>query len=343
MRFQYVVPNAERPEVLEKIHDDPFSGYLGIDKTFEKLTTRFSWPNYSKDATSYVTACEVCAAVKASKAYTHIKRLRTSAYHPQCDGETEPFNRTLEQMLACYVADNHKEWDKYLPKLAFAYNTAVHATLCIVYGRQPKLPINLLFPTPNLDFNLTADAYASKVHTHLLKCYNLVEKHSQSKVNKFKFYADKHVRPASYVTDERVWLLNERKKKGISKKLSRKWSGPYTIIVKLNENKYKLRPDKPGKKKLVHVNRLKKCNSPPPNVRYDSILEITKNSLEDQLSKESTRKGINQPRETMGSQTTTPIVSTAYQPETDKGNNDGTFWIDNDHLTLQSQEVFSSP
>ncbi|CAF0881273.1 unnamed protein product [Brachionus calyciflorus] len=278
----------------------------------------------------------------------NIKRLRTSAYHPQCDGETERFNRTLEQMLACYVADNQKEWDKYLPKLAFAYNTAVHATMGIrpfeiVYGRQPKLPIDLLFPTTNLDFNLTADAYASKVQTHLLKCYDLVEKHSQSKVNKFKFYADRHVRPASYVTGERVSLLNESKKKGISKKLSRKWSGPYTIIEKLNENNYKLRPEKPGKKKLVHVNRLKKCNSPPPNVSYDSMLEITKNSLEDQLSKEGTPKGINQPRETMGSQTTTPIVSTAYQPETDKGNNDGTFWIDTDHLTLQSQEVFSSP
>ncbi|CAF1111700.1 unnamed protein product, partial [Brachionus calyciflorus] len=38
-----------------------------------------------------------------------IQRLRTSAYHPQCDGETERFNRTLEQMLACYVADTQKE------------------------------------------------------------------------------------------------------------------------------------------------------------------------------------------------------------------------------------------
>ncbi|CAF0890272.1 unnamed protein product [Brachionus calyciflorus] len=82
MRFQYVVPNAERPDVLEKIHYNPFSGHLGIDKTFEKLKTRFYWPNYRKDITSYVAAFEVCAAVKAPKAYTRQPILPIRASKP---------------------------------------------------------------------------------------------------------------------------------------------------------------------------------------------------------------------------------------------------------------------
>ena len=87
-----------------------------------------------------------------------IHRLRTSAYHPQCDGETERFNRTIEQMLACYVAEEQAEWDVYLPKMAFAYNTSVHATTGltpfeVVYGRKPKLPIDLMFPVPELELN----------------------------------------------------------------------------------------------------------------------------------------------------------------------------------------------
>ncbi|CAF0890253.1 unnamed protein product [Brachionus calyciflorus] len=78
------------------------------------------------------------------------------------------------------------------------------------------------------------------------------------------------------------------------------------------------------------------------------MLEVTKNSLEDQLSKESTPDGINQARETIGSQTTTPIELIVHPPETDKEINEGTFWIDTDHLALQtsptpSPEVTTRP
>ncbi|CAF1089458.1 unnamed protein product, partial [Brachionus calyciflorus] len=115
-----------------------------------------------------------------------IQRLRTSAYHPQCDCETERFNRTLEQMLACYVADNQKEWDQHLPKMAFAYNTAVHTTTGVtpfevVYGRRPKLPVDLMFPCPGLDVNLDVESYAQKIRTDLLKYYETVARNSDSK------------------------------------------------------------------------------------------------------------------------------------------------------------------
>ncbi|CAF0925457.1 unnamed protein product [Brachionus calyciflorus] len=71
-----------------------------------------------------------------------IHRLRTSAYHPQCDGETKRFNRTIEQMLACYVAEEQAEWNLFLKKIVFAYNTSIHATTGltpfeVVYGRKP--------------------------------------------------------------------------------------------------------------------------------------------------------------------------------------------------------------
>ena len=68
------------------------------------------------------------------------------------DIEEERFNRTLEGMLRCFIQDNLSDWDQYLNPLAFAYNTAVHATTGVspfqmVYGRLPRLPIDLIFPT----------------------------------------------------------------------------------------------------------------------------------------------------------------------------------------------------
>ena len=35
-----------------------------------------------------------------------INKLKTSPYHPECDGLTERFNRTLKTMLSCFVNEH---------------------------------------------------------------------------------------------------------------------------------------------------------------------------------------------------------------------------------------------
>jgi len=57
-----------------------------------------------------------------------IKSLTTTTYHPQTNGQVERFNRTLASMLRHYVANDQKDWDDYLPTLAYAYNRCVHRT-----------------------------------------------------------------------------------------------------------------------------------------------------------------------------------------------------------------------
>ena len=132
--------------------------------------------------------------------------------------------------------------------MAFAYNTSVHATTGltpfeIVYGRKPKLPVDLMFPVPELELNLDVDSYAKKTQQKLLCYYDIVVKNTDSKVSKFKFYADRNVRRVVYVVGDRVWLLNSAKKKGVSKKLSRKWTGPFSVVEVRNENNYLIKPD----------------------------------------------------------------------------------------------------
>ena len=46
-----------------------------------------------------------------------IKKLNTTAYHPQCDGMVERFNRTLKTMLRKHAATFGNQWDQYLPGL----------------------------------------------------------------------------------------------------------------------------------------------------------------------------------------------------------------------------------
>ena len=55
-----------------------------------------------------------------------IERTRTTAYHPQSNGQVERFNCTLESMLSKVVSDNQKDCDIHLPKVLFAYRTSIH-------------------------------------------------------------------------------------------------------------------------------------------------------------------------------------------------------------------------
>ena len=75
-----------------------------------------------------------------------IKSSNTTPYHPQGDGQVERCNRTVLNMLRSLTANQKKDWKKFLPKLAFAYNSTVNKStgmspFYLMYGRESRLPI----------------------------------------------------------------------------------------------------------------------------------------------------------------------------------------------------------
>ena len=80
-----------------------------------------------------------------------VHTLRTAAYHPQTDGITVHFNRTIKKMLTQFVHEHKQnDSDTKLKKLSFAYNTAVYAVTKflpfeLMFGGIPKLPIDLVY------------------------------------------------------------------------------------------------------------------------------------------------------------------------------------------------------
>ena len=72
-----------------------------------------------------------------------ITRSRTIAYYPQCDGEEERQNRTLQNMLAAFCAKHDHDWDLWLDAVVFLSNTSRQKSIQtspyeIVFGRMPK-------------------------------------------------------------------------------------------------------------------------------------------------------------------------------------------------------------
>jgi transposase InsO family protein len=58
---------------------------------------------------------------------THL--IRSSAYHPQTDGQTEQVNQIIKDMLYDCVLTNGLKWDKHLPLAEFSYNNSYQGSI----------------------------------------------------------------------------------------------------------------------------------------------------------------------------------------------------------------------
>ncbi len=72
-----------------------------------------------------------------------MKKVNTTAYHPQTDGLVENFNKTLRSMLAKHSRSFGDQWDIHLQQLLLAYRTKSHEStgespFFLVYGRDAR-------------------------------------------------------------------------------------------------------------------------------------------------------------------------------------------------------------
>ncbi|KAG3064507.1 hypothetical protein PI124_g23353 [Phytophthora idaei] len=196
-----------------------------------------------------------------------IKKLFSSAYHPQTQGLVERFNGTLTGMLRMFVSETQTDWGVYLPRVLFAYRTAYHEGLgdtpfFSLYGRDPVLPIDLAFLNTGKDWKSNdVAAYRRKLYHSLRDSRRLVERQLVKAQDRHEKRLGKQVR-VSYAEGDAVWVyqhfrarVGERK----TKKLAFSWHGPYRIVGQVGENAYKVAiPSHPNKVVTINVNRLKR-------------------------------------------------------------------------------------
>ena len=240
-----------------------------------------------------------------------IERARTTPYHPEGDGLTERVNRTIIPMIAAYVNVNHDNWDELLPQVQFAYNTAVHSTTnCspfeLMYGRQPRIPLDLFIPNAEIDLQLKPDDYAENLVSSFQSAYEIVKTNRDIRMDKNKIYYDRRVRAPDYAVGDTVSLLDQAKKPAGMNKFKKKWIGPYTVVDKRNKVNFLIKPcKKNGKRKWVHINKLRsyfaKTDSQPeikkePIVIGDTIDDQNDDSCSELLRKPKPKKRNNKPR-----------------------------------------------
>jgi hypothetical protein len=138
------------------------------------------------------------------------KLIRSSAHHPQTDGQTERVNQILEDMLRACIIHYGTSWDKYLALAEFSYNNSYQSSLQMspfeaLYGRICRTPLSWSETGERkifgLDLVVEAEDRVRIIQTNL--------KAAQSRQ---KSYADRRRKPLQFQIGDFVYLRVSRTK-----------------------------------------------------------------------------------------------------------------------------------
>jgi len=210
-----------------------------------------------------------------------IKQRKSTAFHPQTDGQTERQNQTLEQYLRGYVAEQQNDWVKWLPTAEFAYNNSKHAATGIspffaTYGKHPRIE-----DEPDRE-NCSAPAALKRVDT-LIEARKALEARWQKTVDTQAKYYNKKRMSRQYAVGELVWLSSKNvKTKRPSKKLDYKFLGPYRIEETIGTHAYRLNIKDSNIHPVFHVSLLEpyKRREDETNVQPAPLKDLSEDEWE---------------------------------------------------------------
>ena len=102
-----------------------------------------------------------------------VTKIRTLPYHPQTNGTVERVHQTLRRMIAKMDPEKRAKWPSHLGPILIAYNATRllitgYLPYFLMFGRWPRLPVDLLFMTVRRDENSrTTDEYVTSLYYKL--------------------------------------------------------------------------------------------------------------------------------------------------------------------------------
>ena len=170
---------------------------------------------------------------------------------------------TLHAMLWMYSNIAQNNWAEVLPFIQLAHNTSFSSTMhetpfFFMFGRQARLPIDIIFGIPHVGRSTTTKEFAHSTRENMLIAFELARRNLSERIDKQKAN-DSKLPPITEFTPGQKLLVYKphHSTDGPNPKLIQPWRGPYIICSKLSPVVYRIRHPDDTKQVSVHLAHIK--------------------------------------------------------------------------------------
>ena len=192
-----------------------------------------------------------------------IEKIRTTP-HPQTNGLAERVHQTLQRMIGKLDPEKHRKWPEHIGSVLIAYNATQsqmtgYSLYFLMFGRRPRLPVDLLFPTVNnREWTRNIYEYVKALYERLRECLKLAQESATKEANRQKRLYNRRVGAVELRPGDRV-LVRLDAFRGQRRKLKNRWGDDIHTMIERKADSipvYEVKNERTGKKKVLHRARL---------------------------------------------------------------------------------------
>ena len=206
------------------------------------------------------------------------KQSFTSSRMPQGNARVERLHKSLEDLIGCYITENHENWPDLLPIALWNVRSTIStrtgfSPYALMFGRDNAA---MGFPEERPIFDAGDDKEWFLRTTHCIEMFDLVAKENTVKYEKtLRERLNKTARPVQFEEGDYVFYYDPTCAENNTSKFSARYRGPYRIEEAVTDNRVKLKSCRTGKviPHLVNINKLKRAYYTEEEQQEDSAEE----------------------------------------------------------------------
>ena len=168
-----------------------------------------------------------------------VKKLHTSPYHPETNGQCEHFNATLIGMMGTLPTHAKMNWQEWIATLTHAYNCTVSSVTgfspyFLMFRRTPKIPLDVEVGVTLVDQEQESHQnYAKRLQTRLKSAYQRLQENNKKESERQKRYYDQKMKCMSLKPNDLV-LVHVKAPSGHHKIIDQWEDEQYRVLSQLD-------------------------------------------------------------------------------------------------------------
>lgn len=194
----------------------------------------------------------------------NINKTRSTAYHPEDNGQVENLHKTLKSMQKARVDDDPQGWDEQPDYCMMAFRSSVHSStehtpFQLMFGREMRIPLDVMMGSGPMGNESSYSEFVADLQGSLEAAYRDVRQNLKVAQHRQKDAYDKGVRHMVFQAGDLVLRYDPQLKPGEANKFHRQWERPYEIVERATDVTYRVKKVRGHSRKsqVVHFNNLR--------------------------------------------------------------------------------------